>query len=141
MVLRGIVLQRLGHARRRLGPVRQPVAAGEQRRQRGLDGFPGGARIGEAHLGLRRMHVDVHLRWRDLEKKDRARVPAVRHQLAVSAQHRVRQRAVANRAPIDEKPDIPGTSELDRRRDRQPSHADSAHFRGHGCSRAKGAPQ
>ena len=56
------------------------------------------AGIAEAHLGLGRMHVDVHLARIELEKSASAGMPAAGQVIRVGGAHRAEQQLVAHRA-------------------------------------------
>ena len=61
--------------------------------------------VAEAHLGLRRVHVDVHLLRVALEEQQRERIRRRRHQVVIRRGERVQQQAVANQAAVDEDED------------------------------------
>ena len=61
--------------------------------------------VPEAHLGLRRMHVDVHLFGVALQKQQRERIARGRHQVVIRRGKRVQHQAVADQAAVDENVD------------------------------------
>ena len=74
------------------------------------------------------MDVDVDLAGRDREEDDGARIAAVRHQLAVRAQDRVRERAIPDGPAVDEEPDVARAGVLDGGTDGETVRADAARF-------------
>ena len=61
--------------------------------------------VPEAHLGLRWMHVDVHLFGVAFEKQQRERIGRGRHQVVIGGGERVQQQAVANQPAVHENVD------------------------------------
>ena len=58
--------------------------------------------LAEAHLGLRRMHVHVHIARIDAHKQSNDRVPVARQIIGVGRPHGADQQFVAHRAIVDE---------------------------------------
>ena len=61
-----------------------------------------GARVPEPHLGLRRMHVHVHLTRVDLQKQDEGGMAVVVQHVLVGLPDRVRRELVAHEAAVHE---------------------------------------
>ena len=59
-------------------------------------------RIAEAHFGLRRMHVHIDIRRRQIEKQRHDRMAVARQQILIGAAHRADDQLVLHRAAIDE---------------------------------------
>src|ERR1700679_2004043 len=62
-------------------------------------------RLTEAHLGLRRMHVDVDFRGRHLEKEHHDWVDGGRNDIAIGLGQRMLHQAVANQASVHKNKD------------------------------------
>ncbi len=89
----------LGHERRHRARLHQRGAyriANEIMQQR---------RLPEAHLGLRRMHVDVNFGERHLEKQQYNGIDRRRNDVAVSLGERVLHQAITNQPAIDKDED------------------------------------
>ena len=60
------------------------------------------AGVAKAHLGLRRMHIDIDLARIAVKKQNECRMPPLRHIIHIGRAHRANQQLVADRPPVDE---------------------------------------
>ena len=81
-------------------------------------------RIAEAHLGLRRVHVNVDLVRRQRNEQRKQRVTPARHEVAVSCAHGADQQFVLHRAAVDEEILLAGIGAV---QSRQPGKARDTH--------------